>query len=198
MSPSEGDRTRAGGHGPGPDQPEKGVTAPHDVDRAFGELLQEMRVAQTGGQIFFAFLFSVAFTPVMQRAPQDVRDVYVAALIVVVASTAFLVVPVAAHRWLFGRRARHSILIVSHVATMIGLALLAAGIVLGLYLIGLVLLSDEAATRIAVVAAGVLVVCWLVVPLAMRHVAERTAGSPDGPSGPPAGGSGGTPRPGAG
>ena len=35
----------------------------HDVERDIPEILQEVRVAQTGGQLFFAFLFSVAFAP---------------------------------------------------------------------------------------------------------------------------------------
>ena len=33
------------------------------VDRRFSELLQELRVAQTGVQILFAFLLGLAFTP---------------------------------------------------------------------------------------------------------------------------------------
>lgn len=36
---------------------------PHNVDRDLPEFLQEVRVAQTGGQIFFAFLFTIAFSP---------------------------------------------------------------------------------------------------------------------------------------
>jgi hypothetical protein len=33
------------------------------ADRAYGEILQEVRVAQTGVQILFAFLLTLAFTP---------------------------------------------------------------------------------------------------------------------------------------
>jgi uncharacterized protein DUF6328 len=32
------------------------------ADRAYGEILQEVRVAQTGVQILFAFLLTLAFT----------------------------------------------------------------------------------------------------------------------------------------
>jgi hypothetical protein len=146
-----------------------GVQAPHDVDRAFGELLQEMRVSQTGGQIFFAFLFSVAFTPVMQRASDGQVRLYVWALVVVVASTAFLVVPVAAHRALFGRRARPSLLVVAHVTTMIGLGLLGLGIVLGMHLIGTVVIPEHPGW-LSGTAAALLLVGWLGVPLVLRRV----------------------------
>jgi hypothetical protein len=41
----------------------RGETELQSVDRHFTELLQELRVAQTGVQILFAFLLGLAFTP---------------------------------------------------------------------------------------------------------------------------------------
>jgi Family of unknown function (DUF6328) len=41
----------------------RGETELQSVDRHFNELLQELRVAQTGVQILFAFLLGLAFTP---------------------------------------------------------------------------------------------------------------------------------------
>ena len=40
------------------------------------ELIQELRITQTGGQIFFAFLFGVAFTPVFERADENSNSYY--------------------------------------------------------------------------------------------------------------------------
>jgi hypothetical protein len=41
----------------------RGETEAQAADRHFSELLQELRVAQTGVQILFAFLLGLAFTP---------------------------------------------------------------------------------------------------------------------------------------
>src|SRR5215475_3037583 len=41
---------------------ERGETPLQRADRAYGEILQEVRVAQTGVQILFAFLLTLAFT----------------------------------------------------------------------------------------------------------------------------------------
>ena len=46
----------------------------HNVDRDLPEILQELRVAQTGGQLFFAFLFTVAFAPVLATASDTVSN----------------------------------------------------------------------------------------------------------------------------
>jgi len=40
----------------------RGETPLQRADRAYGEILQEVRVAQTGVQILFAFLLTLAFT----------------------------------------------------------------------------------------------------------------------------------------
>jgi hypothetical protein len=39
----------------------RGETPMQRADRAYGEILQEVRVAQTGVQILFAFLLALAF-----------------------------------------------------------------------------------------------------------------------------------------
>src|SRR5690242_16856210 len=41
---------------------ERGETPLQRADRAYGEILQEVRVAQTGVQLLFAFLLGLAFT----------------------------------------------------------------------------------------------------------------------------------------
>ena len=41
----------------------RGETELQSLDRHFTELLQELRVAQTGVQILFVFLLGLAFTP---------------------------------------------------------------------------------------------------------------------------------------
>ncbi|GIF74039.1 DUF6328 family protein [Asanoa siamensis] len=70
-------------------------------DRNFSDLLQELRVAQTGVQILFAFLLTLPFSNGFPRATAFQKDVYVVALIAAACATALIISPVAFHRALF-------------------------------------------------------------------------------------------------
>ena len=50
------------------------------ADRNFAELLPELRVAQTGVQILFAFLLGLAFTDRFAKLGTTERDIYIATL----------------------------------------------------------------------------------------------------------------------
>ncbi|WP_117211203.1 DUF6328 family protein [Allorhizocola rhizosphaerae] len=71
-------------------------------DRNFSELLQELRVAQTGGQILFAFLLTLPFSARFFEETSPVqRGVYVFTLISAAISMAFMIAPVSYHRQVF-------------------------------------------------------------------------------------------------
>src|SRR3954469_23685586 len=72
-------------------------------DRNFGDLLQELRVAQTGIQILFAFLLTLPFSNGFPRTTEFQRDVYVVSLLAAAAATAMIIAPVAFHQALFRR-----------------------------------------------------------------------------------------------
>ena len=80
------------------------------ADRNFDELLQELRVAQTGVQILFAFLLTIPF---QQRFSQAVgaglRWEYLGTLLATAIASALLIAPVSYHRILFqpGAQAEH-------------------------------------------------------------------------------------------
>src|SRR5215813_3662379 len=54
----------------------RGETPLQRVDRAYGEILQEVRVAQTGVQILFAFLLALAFQARFGSTTNLQRDLY--------------------------------------------------------------------------------------------------------------------------
>lgn len=66
------------------------------ADRAFAELLQELRVTRTGVQILFAFLLSLAFTPRFPSPDAVRRGTYITTLLLAVAAAAGLAVLVLA------------------------------------------------------------------------------------------------------
>src|SRR5262249_5650590 len=55
---------------------ERGETPLQRADRAYGEILQEVRVAQTGVQILFAFLLALAFQARFGSTTNLQRDLY--------------------------------------------------------------------------------------------------------------------------
>src|SRR2546423_6592469 len=110
-------------------------------DRNFSELLQELRVAQTGVQVLFAFLLTLPFTNRFERITGVQRGTYVVTLVAAAAATALLIAPVSYHRLVF-RQGRKPQLVRtgSELATpglgrllvaMLGAVLLVVGGVLG-------------------------------------------------------------------
>src|SRR5438105_9777609 len=71
----------------------RGETPLQRADRAYGEILQEIRVAQTGVQILFAFLLTLAFQARFGQTTGFQRHVYVVTLMLCAAATALLIAP---------------------------------------------------------------------------------------------------------
>lgn len=92
------------------------------ADRNFVELLQELRVAQTGVQILFAFLLTLSFTERFTRLDDVQRGVYVATLLASALTAALLVAPVAAHRLAFQRGQKPDLVRVGHLLALAALA----------------------------------------------------------------------------
>jgi hypothetical protein len=150
-------------------EPGRRETPLERADRNFGELLQELRVTQTGVQILFAFLLTLAFTARFPSLDAMQRSTYVTTLLLAVVAAALFMAPAALHRSLFGRRAKPRVVQLSARLAIFGLA------ALGLALTGSVLLVvDVAMGRAAGIAAGagtlaLHIALWGVMPLAVRR-----------------------------
>jgi Family of unknown function (DUF6328) len=70
-------------------------------DRNFTELLQELRVAQTGVQILFGFLLTVPFSTRFTRTNTLQVSVYAVTLLSCAVTAALLISPVSQHRRVF-------------------------------------------------------------------------------------------------
>ena len=103
------------------------------LTRNWNELLQELRVTQTGVQILTGFLLTVPFSNRFEDLTAFQRDVYLAVLAGSVLTTGLVVAPVAMHRVLFRQRRRELLVESGNRFAMAGLAMLAvtvSGVVL--------------------------------------------------------------------
>lgn len=139
------------------------------LDRNFSELLQELRVAQPGVQVLFAFLLTVPFAQGFERATDFQRDVYGATLALSAIATACLIAPGAAHRLLFRHHQKRWLVFTGNRLAIAGLAALALAMLSAMLLVCDYLFSRTLAW--AVFAAGALLfgLLWAALPLSRRR-----------------------------
>lgn len=137
-------------------------------DRHWIELLQELRLAQTGTQILFAFLLAIAFTTPFRDSDGFTHAVFAVTLICACLATCLLIGPVSLHRLLYQRKVRARMVAIAGVLTQAGLALLLVAVCGGLLLALDVVLSRGWAIATTAIVVVVFVVVWYVVPLLVR------------------------------
>jgi hypothetical protein len=143
------------------------------LDRNYSELLQELRVAQAGVQILFAFLLSLAFTQRFAQITSFQRGVYVATLLLAAVAAALLITPVAFHRLVFRRRQKDDLVDAANRLAVGGLVALLLAIVGALLLILDVVLGRTPALVLSGAAAAWYTGFWFVLPLASREPRNR-------------------------
>jgi hypothetical protein len=138
------------------------------LDRNLDELLQELRVAQTGVQVLFAFLLTVPFTQRWRDVTSFQQSVYFTALLCATAAVIFLVAPTAHHRLLFRQHDKEVIVFVGNWLALLGLLMVAAAMTAVVLLITDVIFARERAYWVAGVTGALFVGLWCVFPLARR------------------------------
>ncbi|MET9877576.1 DUF6328 family protein [Actinacidiphila glaucinigra] len=139
------------------------------ADRKWGELIQEVRVAQTGVQILFGFLLTVVFTPHYQRLGTTDHTIYIVTVVLGACATGALIGPVSFHRIVSGRRIKPQAVRWASRLTFVGLVLLLATMTSALLL---VLRTATHDAYVPWLVAAVLVwylVCWYGLPLWARY-----------------------------
>ncbi len=155
---------------------DRNETPTERLDRNWDELLQELRVTQTGVQLLAGFLLTLPFQQRFATITESQRTAYLVALASAIVATTLLVAPVSAHRLMFRRHAKHQLVGFADGAARVGLVTLSISIVSATYLIFDVVVGRGAAFTAAAAAIVVFVVNWLVIPLVVRSRLPR-AGS---------------------
>lgn len=144
-------------------------SAAHRLDRNYGELLQELRVAQTGVQILFAFLLGIAFQQRFAALGGGERAVYVVTLVSSAFAAVLLIAPVAGHRILFGRHRKDEVVVLTGRLAACGLFFLGVSILSAVALVLMVVSGGVVAAAITSVLGLTVLMLWLVIPMVMRR-----------------------------
>ncbi|MEU0282283.1 DUF6328 family protein [Streptomyces sp. NPDC006195] len=153
----------------GPADRGRDETAEEQADRKWGELIQEVRVAQTGVQILFGFLLTVVFTPHYQQLEQTDKTIYIVTVVLGAAATGALIGPVSFHRIVSGRRIKPAAVQWASRLTVTGLLLLLATMTSALFLVLRVATHDQFVPWLVAGVIAWYLASWFVLPLWARH-----------------------------
>jgi amino acid permease len=148
-------------------------------DRNFGDLLQELRVAQTGVQILFAFLLTLPFSNGFPKTTAFQKDTYIVALLTAAFATAMIISPVAFHRALFRQGRKPELVRYAHRMASGGLAFMLVSMVSSILLITDFLLNTWVAAILTVVAGVFFLTFWAAIPWTRRNWIDEDAEEDD-------------------
>ena len=148
--------------------PDRGETPTERLDRNWEDLLQELRVVQTGVQLLTGFLLTLPFQDRFANIEDFQRHAYLVTVGCAIAATGFLIAPVSLHRLVFRRHLRRQMVSVGHYFALTGMALLGCAVI-GVVLLTFGLVAGDTSGLVAgAVAAVLLVALWVLVPLRLR------------------------------
>ncbi len=139
------------------------------LTRNFNELLQELRVTQTGVQILTGFLLTLPFTQRFTHITSLQRYVYLGILAGSVVATGLIIAPVAFHRALFRQGERPWLVRAANRAARAGLfslALTTSGVV---WLVFDLVVGRHLAHVAGGVAGAFFTLLWVAYPLSRRE-----------------------------
>lgn len=140
--------------------------------RNFADLLQELRVAQTGVQILFAFLLTLPFSAGFTRTSGFQKDIYIVALLSAAFATAMIISPVAFHRALFRQGRKPELVRFAHRMASGGLAFMLISMVSAVLLITDFVLDRSIAFALSGLTALWFLTFWVFLPFARRNWGE--------------------------
>ncbi|WP_034621995.1 DUF6328 family protein [Cellulomonas sp. URHE0023] len=155
--------------GQGDTEPDDGrtETVNQRADRNWNELLQELRVSQTGTQILTGFLLTIPFQQRFATLDTYERNLYLVLVLLAVLATALLLTPVSLHRVLFQRRLKPELVAWGNLFARTGLFVLALVLAGGAMLLFDVVLGRTAGQVVGIASIVVLAGFWWALPTAI-------------------------------
>ena len=148
---------------------ERDETEAERYDRNWLELIQELRVAQTGIQVLAGFLLTLPFTQRFADIGDQHQQVFLVAFGLAVVTVGLMTAPVSLHRFLFAKGEKDTLVRVGSVFAKLGMATMGLTLVTVVVLIFGVVVDDTA----GYVAGGLVLVfyllAWVVLPLTVMR-----------------------------
>src|SRR5688572_156636 len=132
------------------------------ADRNWNELLQELRVSQTGVQLLAGFLVTIPFQSRFGELDAFQRGWYVGLLCLAFTTVAVMLAPVAIHRHVFREGAKEELVLAGHRLTVTALVLIGA-LLGGILFLVVDMVYDRKAAAVGGVAAVVVLAALLLV-----------------------------------
>jgi presenilin-like A22 family membrane protease len=149
--------------------PHRDETDTERLDRNLIELLQEVRVVQTGVQVLFAFLLTVPFSSRFDEITGFQRAAYFTALVGATAASVLLIAPTALHRILFRMGQKDYMVDMSNRLALGGLVSTAVAMVAVMLLVADVMFGMGIGLAIALLTALAFAAVWFVIPMRRRR-----------------------------
>jgi hypothetical protein len=135
------------------------------LDRNWDELLQELRITQTGLQLLSGFLLTLPFTQLFPTLDDGQQWLYLALVVIAGIAVGVNMTPIMLHRRAFRARIKDRVVAVGHAMVQVVMAAIALLVVGMAVLIFSVVISWTAGIIAGAALAVVLVVLLLVVPI---------------------------------
>jgi len=140
-------------------------------DRNWIELIQELRVAQTGIQVLAGFLLTLPFSSRFGDIDDRHRYTFLVAFSLAVITVGLMTAPVSLHRFLFGRHEKDTLVRVGAWFAKLGMVFMGLTLVAVVMLIFGVVLDDTAGVIAGVAVLAFYSLAWGVLPVV---VLQRT------------------------
>lgn len=152
---------------------ERNETLDEKYDRNWGELVQELRVAQTGVQVLAGFLLSLPFTQRFASIDKGQEVLFLIAFGFAVLTVGLMTSPVALHRFLFGRHKKGVLVKMADRVAKAAIASMGLTLVVVAVLIFSVVVDYTAGIAAGAVVLVVYTSVWLVLPLALLRSTQE-------------------------
>jgi SNF family Na+-dependent transporter len=131
------------------------------LDRKWADLLQELRVMQTGAQLTAGFLLTLPFTTKFPSLDDFQTGLFLVLVVVAALTTATVITPVAVHRRISGQHVKERLVATAHKLVGVGLSLLAV-LVTGIVVLIFDVVVDRTVALVVGAAVGAILVGLLV------------------------------------
>ncbi len=135
------------------------------LDRKWADLLQELRVMQTGAQLTAGFLLTLPFTTKFPRLDGFQETLFLILVLIAALTTAVVITPVAVHRRISGEHVKERLVATAHKLVAVGLTLLAMLVTGIVVLVFDVVVDRTTALVVGAVVAAILTGLLVALPL---------------------------------